>query len=135
MKAARHRTWGIAAAVTTGVVMLTVLLVAANDAGGPDCDAFAFDRGEWLALRPFSDLEDVGPAHEIAQGLDECGRLEGLSRSSVARMLGAPRTRSATGSEWSYDLGAPEGTSDNGMLVVEYGTGGTVRDVSIWHVG
>lgn len=88
----KTRVTGVGAAA--GVLCLLGAGVAGSSgATGLGCEVFSFDRGTW-------DSEESQKRQRIAHNLIDCNLLEGESRATAVRMLGAPDTENRMRVTW-----------------------------------
>lgn len=80
----------VVGAIVLMVALFVVVVVVMASSGGEDtdCDTFRIQAGDWQSAS-FSQRQD------LADGLADCGTLDGRSAADAERLLGAPTRRDA----------------------------------------
>jgi hypothetical protein len=106
----------VGAVVLLVVLFVVVVVVMASTGGGKgtDCDAFRVAPGEWQGAA-------FERRQELADGIIDCGTLEGEPAAEAERLLGAPDERSASGLVYRMPYGGGSGGASYLTLTLQDG--------------
>lgn len=121
-KSSRGRTFATAALALLALGLAVGAGIAYLAEAGTDCEEFRFDREAWERARAVRPTPDENPAEQerrrLANGLVECGLLDGATKTRVRSLLGAPDRAEIDASpvrhrDWEYDVGPDRNASDS----------------------
>lgn len=97
--------------IPAALVAIIFLTGCAED-DGIACESFRFDSGAWRSRTATAVPREgeLSQRQRLADGLIQCGTLDGESEAQVRRLLGPPDERVDELGEWTYYTGPERGS-------------------------